>query len=219
MTTSHARSHRVWLHQRALLDAAQRDDWRAMDELLRRYESLVRAIVRSVGLPRGCERDDIAQEARLGVVSAIRDWRPARGPFGAFAAQCVRAHVINALNTAAARKHQVLSRAASLDLSAGWKTSVDPDSVSFRVSLYELIPSTSRFDQPEAMLLAREQFDRVMGTCRRRLTTRERAALIADLDGKSQEQLAAEQGSTRKAVHLALRRVRRKLAAEEALAT
>jgi RNA polymerase sporulation-specific sigma factor len=187
-----------------------------MDELLRRYESLVRAIVASVGMPRGCERDDIAQEARLGLVSAIRAWRPARGPFGAFASRCVRAHVINALNTAAARKHQLLSRAASLDLSAGWKTSVDPDSDSFRVSLYELIPSTSRFDQPEAMLLAHEQLDGVMDALPA-LTGRERAALTAHLNGKSQEQLAAEQGSTRKAVHLALARARRKLAVEEML--
>jgi len=170
-------------------------------------------------LPCGCERDDIAQEARLGLANAIRAWRPARGPFGAFAARCVRAHVINALNAAAARKHQVLSRAASLDQSVGWKTSGDCDyDSSVKVSLYELVPSTSRFDQPEAMLLARERLDWVRAAMPTRLTPKERAAVTARLNGKSQEQLAAEQGSTRKAVALALRRARRKLAAAQALA-
>ena len=67
------------------------------------------------------------------------------------------------------------------------------------------------------MLLAREELDRVLAALPT-LTARERAALTGVLNGKSHQQLAAEHGSTRKAVALALRRARRKLAAEEALA-
>ena len=86
-----------------------------------------------------------------------------------------------------------------------------------RAPLYDLIASTSRLDQPVAVLLAREELDRVLAALPA-LTARERAALTGVLNGKSHQQLAAEQGSTRKAVSLALRRARRKLAAEEALA-
>ena len=67
------------------------------------------------------------------------------------------------------------------------------------------------------MLLAREELDRVLNGLPA-LTTKERAALTGVLNGKSQQQLAAEQGSTPKAVELALRRARRKLATQEALA-
>ena len=67
------------------------------------------------------------------------------------------------------------------------------------------------------MLLAREQLDRVRAALPT-LTAKERAALTAVLNGKSHQQLADEQGTTSKAVALALRRARRKLAAEEALA-
>ena len=50
------------------------------------------------------------------------------------------------------------------------------------------------------------------------LTVKERAAVTGALNGKSQRQLADEQGSTRKAVKAALRRARDKLAASEELA-
>ena len=189
-----------------------------MDELLRRYEPLIRAVVSRARLPHGCDRDELAQEARLGLLGAIRAWQPNRGPFGAFAAHCARAHVIKALDRAGARKHQLLSLAVSLDPpSSRWVIPPDPAGDMLRASLYDVIPSRSRLDQPVAMLLAREQLDRVLAALPA-LTAKERAALTGVLNGKSHQQLATEQGSTRKAVALALRRARRKLAAEEVLA-
>ena len=200
-----------------MLQAAQRNDWRALDELLRRYESLIRAIVAGVRMPCGCEREDIAQEARVGLLSAIRAWRPARGPFGAFAAQCARSQVFNALDRAGARKHQLLSRALPLDPRSRCAGSPDPDRDLFN-SLYDVLPSPTRFDQPVAVLLAREELDWVLAAIPATLTRKERAALTGALNGKSHQQLADEQGTTKKAVALALRRARRKLAAGEALA-
>ena len=217
MATSHAPGRGTSLHLRALLEAAQRDDRRAVEELLRRYEPLVRAVVARVRPPYGCDREELAQDARLGLLGAIRAWQPDRGPFGAFAARCARGQVIKALDRAGARKHQLLSRAVSLDPPSSRWAAGDPAGEVSRASLYDVIPSNSRLDQPVAMLLAREELDRVL-TALPTLTARERAALTGVLNGKSHQQLAAEQGSTRKAVSLALRRARRKLAAQEALA-
>lgn len=188
-----------------------------MDELLRRYEPLVRAVVARVRPPYGCDREELAQDARLGLLGAIRAWQPDRGPFGVFAARCARARVLNALDRAGARKHQLLSRAVSLDRSSRTPSTPDLGDEMLRAPLYDVIASTSRPDQPVAVLLAREELGRVLAALPA-LTTRERAALTGVLNGKSHQQLAAEQGSTRKAVALALRRARRKLAAQEALA-
>lgn len=188
-----------------------------MDELLRRYEPLVRAVVARVRLTYGCERDELAQDARLGLLGAIRAWQPDRGPFGAFAARCARGQVIKALDRAGARKRQLLSRALSLDSTPAWITpSTDGDDM-FRASLYDRLASTSRLDQPVAMLLARDELDRVLAALPA-LTARERTALTGVLNGKSHQQLAVEQESTPKAIQLALRRARRKLATQEALA-
>ena len=81
---------------------------------MRRYEPLIRSVVATLRLPCRCERGDIAQEARIGLVRAIWAWRPERGPFGAFASSCARDEAIKAIDTAGAGKHQVLSRAVSL---------------------------------------------------------------------------------------------------------
>jgi RNA polymerase sigma factor (sigma-70 family) len=216
-TTSHTQGLGTSLHLLALLQAAQSDDRRAMDELLHRYEPLVRAVVARVRAPYGCDREELAQDARLGLLGAIRAWQPDRGPFGAFAARCARGQVIKALDRAGAHKHQLLSRAISLDSSLAWMAPRDTGEEMFGASLHDRLASPSRLDQPVAMLLAREELDRV-STALPALTARERAALTGVLNGKSHQQLAVEQGSNSNAVKLSLRRARRKLGAEEPLA-
>jgi RNA polymerase sigma factor (sigma-70 family) len=216
MTAPHARGHPASLHECALLHAAQRDDRRAQEELLRRYEPPIHATVRRLRLPCRCDRGDITQEALIGLLGAIRAWQPSRGPFRAFAAKCARAQVIKALDTAGARKHQVLSRALSLEVTIRAQTSLSPGEV--RCSRpFQLIDATSRRADAVATLLAREQLGGMLAALPA-LTPKGRAALTGVPNGKSQQQLADEQGSTRKAVKAALRRARDKLAVQEALA-
>ena len=217
MTAPHARGHVASLHECALLHAAQRDDRRAQEELLRRYEPLIRATVHRLRLPCRCDCSDIAQEARIGLLSAIRAWQPTRGPFRAFAARCAIAQVIKALDTAGARKHQVLSRALSLEVTVRAKTSPDAGEIGCSSPFHQLVAATRHRADPVATVLAREQLGRMLAALPA-LTLKERAALTWVLNGKSQQQLADEQGSTRKAVKAALRRARDKLAVQEALA-
>jgi DNA-directed RNA polymerase specialized sigma24 family protein len=84
---------------RWLIEAAQRGDPSAERELLRRYEPLVQRVVWKLRLPPGCEREDLAQEARVGLVAAIRAWQSERGPFPAFADRCVTNQALLALET------------------------------------------------------------------------------------------------------------------------
>jgi RNA polymerase sporulation-specific sigma factor len=98
-----------------LLEAARHGDLGAQEELVRRYEPLVQRVVWKLRLPPGCDREDLAQEARVGLLSAIQAWRPERGPFPAFADRCVTNQALLALQAACAHKHQVLSLAISLD--------------------------------------------------------------------------------------------------------
>src|ERR1700726_795027 len=100
---------------RRLLEAAQCGELGAQEELVRRYEPLVQRVVWKLRLPRGCDREDLAQEARVGLLGAIRAWQPGRGPFPAFADRCVTNQALLALKAATAHKHQVLTLAISLD--------------------------------------------------------------------------------------------------------
>jgi len=196
---------------------------------MRCYEPLIGAIVASLRLPCGCERADIAQEARLGLLQAIRAWQPARGPFRAFAALCARNHALKALDAAGARKHQLLSRARSLDdheprakaplklLENTVGAAGVPGESQFNAPLGEQLPATGTDGDPLRIVIAREQLDAVIAA-RQTMTTCERQALAGMLNDKSQRQLAAELGWSRKTVMLAQRRAREKLAAQHAIA-
>jgi RNA polymerase sigma factor (sigma-70 family) len=202
-----------------------------MEELLRRYEPLIGAIVARLRLPCGCERSDIAQEARLGLLRAIGAWQPARGPFRAFAALCARGQALKALDTAGARKHQLLSRAQSLDATnqhrRPWPrsrtpvlplmTCVEPGESLFGTTVGEQLASTGGHTDPVRALLAREHLESVLAGLPA-LTEKERTVLAGVLNDKSQQQLADEQHSTRKAISTALRRARHKLGIPDTLA-
>ena len=93
----------------------------------------------------------------------------------------------------------------------------EPGESQFNASLGEQIPSTSTDVDPLRIVIAREELDAVIAA-RQTMTTCERQALAGMLNDKSQRQLAAELGWSRKTVMLAQRRAREKLAAQDALA-
>ena len=209
------RGHGASLHERALVLAAQRADRRALEELLRRYEPLARAVAARLHVPPGCDRCDIAQEARLGVLSAIGAWRPDRGPFRALAARCAHTRALKALDAAGARKHQVLSQALPWDSSALLRDA--EHELVFTMPLYERLAISSPHGDPVATLLTREQLAEIRAALPT-LTARERIALAGVLNDRTHRQLAAEHDTTRKAIASAVARARTKLAAGEALA-
>jgi len=212
MTISAPRDPCVPHTESALLAAAQRDDQRAQTELLRRYDPLVQATLRPMRLPQRVDREDILQEARIGLLCAMRAWRPGRAAFPAFAAQCIRNRVIMVLNNAGRQKHKVLNGACSLD--APIQQSGRRLDGSGLASGHEL-PGAS--PGPEATVLLREQLAAIIAALPT-LTHKERQALAGMLNGRPQQQLAEELGGTPKAFATALRRARDKLAAIELLA-
>jgi len=208
MTTFAARGSAASLHDSALLASAQRENELALEELLRRYEPLVRATVRRLQLPDRVDADDVAQEARVGLLAAIRGWRPDRGPFCAFAATCVRNQAIKALNTAGAEKHKLLSCALSLHCAPiGTSDPEDQDGLPCDLDV------PSRLAQPEDTAVAREQLAALRAGMTV-LTQKERVALSGMLNGRSHRELADAHGVTTKAISLSLRRARDKLARE-----
>ncbi len=215
MTDLFTRTNSTGTSQR-LLEAAQRGERGAQEELVRRYEPLVQRVVWKLRLPRGCDRDDLAQEARIGLLSAIRAWQQERGPFPAFADRCVTNQALLALQTACAHKHQLLSLALSLD--SPQERSASPADGGQSPALLDTLaaPRDPRAD-PEARLLQREQLTRVLRALPT-LTDSERAGLAMALNGESYKRLAPTLIGTPKAASQAAYRARRKLAAAAAQA-
>ena len=194
-----------------LLEAAQHGDLDALEQLARLYEPLVQRVVWKLKLPLGCEREDLAQEARVGLLAAIRAWRPERGPFPAFADRCVSNQALLALEATAAQKHQVLSRAIPLDAPQYWRASPSHDRPS--PALIETL--TARRDtatDPELRLLVHEQLTSVRRALPS-LTASERAGLAMAVNGQSPTRLASTLPGSPHAASQAAHRARRKLAA------
>ena len=199
-----------------MLRAAQHDDSRAYEQLLERYSPLLNAAVYRWRPPGGLGRDDLAQEARIGFLRAVRRWQPDRGPFAPFARRCVHNYLLHALASAWAEKNWVLTGAGRLHAADvdHWRDQhryIDSsDGCGWQPNGGDRALEDRRCD-PEATTLGREQLARV-GAAMRALTEWERLALSATLAGIPHRELAVEHGVTAKAVTLAVRRARHKLA-------
>ena len=194
---------------RWLIDAAQRGDPAAERELLRRYEPLVQRVVWKLRLPPGCEREDLAQEARVGLVAAIRAWQPERGPFPAFADRCVSNQALLAIESGLPAQTPTPEPCRVARCALGHDDQRHRGGGAERCSTCSPRPAT-RTD-PESRLLVREQLIAVLRAMAS-LTPRERTAIVNTIDLKSDYRLAPVLGCTPKAASNVACRARRKLA-------
>ncbi len=188
----------IW--EQRLIRAAKRGDRAAETRLLELYEPMVRHLTRTMHLAGG-DREDLAQEARLGVLGAIRAWDPERRvPFKSFAWLCAIREARMAVNASRAGKHQPLNAARTLHRA-------DDDGH----ALEETLEATGRPDEdPVAKLLGRERLQGILERATR-LTELERRALALSATDHSHRQCARKLGVGERAVNNALQRARRKL--------
>ncbi len=187
--------------EQRLIAAAKHGDHVAEAQLLELYEPMVRRITGLLYLPGG-EREDLAQEARLGILAAIRAWDPGRSvPFRCFAWLCAVREANTAVNAARAAKHQPLNHARSLHRPVGEDGAPLEDT---------LIAAGRPDDDPVAKTLGRERLRAVLdGT--RALTELERGALAMSANDRTHRDSARALGVGERAVNNALQRARRKL--------
>jgi len=184
----------IW--EQRLIWAAKRGDRAAEARLLDHYEPMVGHLTRTLHLAGG-DREDLAQEARLGVLGAIRAWDPDRRvPFKSFAWLCAIREARMAVNASRAGKHQPLNAARTLHRT-------DDEG--------HALEATGRPDEdPVAKTLGRERLQGILERATR-LTELERRALALSATDHSHRQCARKLGVGERAVNNALQRARRKL--------
>ena len=174
----------------------------AEDELIERYTRLVRICARPYFLAGG-DSEDLTQEGFLGLINAIRSYKPESGTsFRAYAEVCIRNRIVSAVRTASRKKHDPLNDGVSLE----YVILSEEDRQSSKIQPEVFSRS------PEEQLLARESEKEFYSTFSRCLSSFETQVLFRFLDGLTYRQIAGEVGRTEKAVDNAVQRIRRKLA-------
>ena len=185
-----------------IVEIKEKNNTSAMDYLIHRYRSFVRAKARSYFLI-GADREDIIQEGMIGFYKAVRDFKSDKlASFHAFAELCVTRQIITAIKTATRQKHIPLNSYVSLN-----KPIYEEDSDR---TLLDVI-SGVKVSDPEELIISREEFLAIEKKMSEILSELEWQVLMAYLDGKSYQEIALSLDRHVKSIDNALQRVKRKL--------
>lgn len=172
----------------------------AEEILVSRYFGLVRICARPYYLAGG-SFEDVTQEGLLGLLSAVREFSPAKNvPFKNFAEFCIKKRIYSGLRAASRNKHMPLNTYLPID-------SLSNDSM----DTVDLVFSRSETN-PEELFLSRERYEELFTELKGLLSSLEAKILELYLEGLTVREISASTGRTPKSVDNAIWRVRRKLA-------
>lgn len=161
-------------------------DQEAFGRIVRRMEPLIHTQIHSLRCD-GIEDEDLAQEALMGLLAAVRTYRPAGGAaFTTYATTCIRHRLLDVVRRYGPRVSQEVPLESDSDF---------PDSSG----------------DPALRLQAQEETDHLLKQIQQRLTDLEYKVLLLRLSECSYEEIATRLGITKKAVDNAVQRLRRKL--------
>lgn len=189
------------LDDNKLAELAREHDEEAFEEIVNRYRNRVLICTRPYFLM-GADKEDLIQEAFLGLYKAIRDYDSTVGNFRAFALLCVKRQVITAIKTATREKHKVhyasLSIHTPVDKNNGEKVFLD------------IIPNTTS-PEPEGLAIVRDMVKDAKELVESNLSALEVKCLSLYLNGLSYNEIAQELGRNYKSVDAAINRAKIKL--------
>lgn len=162
-------------------------DQQAFARIVRRMEPLIHSQVRQFR-DAGIEEDDLAQEALLGLLAAVKGYRPTTGAaFTTYATVCIRHRLISVA------RHQGPRH-------------------TFEMPMEEDLDLTDTTADPALRIQEREALEGLLGRLQQRLTPMEYQVLMLRLGDASYDTIATRLGITKKAVDNAVQRLRRKMA-------
>ncbi|SMC51055.1 sigma-70 family RNA polymerase sigma factor [Papillibacter cinnamivorans] len=177
-------------------------DRKAEEAIVTRYNRLVRACARPYFLAGG-DSEDLIQEGMVGLLKAVREYDPAKqASFRTYAEICIRSRLYSAIKAAARDKHTPLNRSIPLETPFFDKNT---DLMTYRAS-------NLRQNNPEELIIGREEFAERLDGLKGQLSEFEAKILGYYLKGLSYLEIAAEVNRSPKSVDNAVQRIRRKLA-------
>jgi RNA polymerase sporulation-specific sigma factor len=173
----------------------------ALVDLLERYRRFARAKARSYFLVGG-DREDVVQEAMIGLYKAVRDYEPGRdASFRSFADLCITRQILTAVKAATRQKHVPLNAYVPLDR---------PESPDSARPLRDSIVDDGG-DDPLRRVLDTDELRELRAVVGEVLSGLETEVLDLYVEGRSYQEIAEHLGRHVKSVDNALQRIKRKL--------
>ena len=171
----------------------------AQERLMHKYKPLVRMKASAYFLM-GADKEDLVQEGMLGLFKAIRDYNAEKSNFFSFAELCITRQIISAVKAATRQKHMPLNSALSL------QSTLSQSDLSL-----EQVLASRQCNDPQEILLQRQQMDTMRTAMQSMLSPFEKEVLKRYLHGLTYQQMAQELGRSEKSIDNALQRVKNKL--------
>lgn len=153
----------------------------------------------------GSEKSDLEQEAKIGLLKAINDYKDVNNnTFKNFAILCCRRHIFTAIGTARRKKFSSLNNAVRLD---------DPilsnDGNNQSLSELDILEDHTNLSSIEHILIS-EEFEYLTELLLNELTDLEKQIFLAYIDDTSYKNIAKTLKLTAKCVDNGLMRIRKK---------
>ena len=186
-----------------LVMRCRNDDEKALDALIRKYQSFVRLKASSYFIAGG-DSDDLIQEGLVGLYKAVRDFRPDKETsFRSFAELCITRQIITAIKTATRYKHAALNSYVSFSQTPAGQDEGD-------VTVGDALAGPS-VDDPAVCVISSEELQSLVFQLGTGLSSLESNSLRLFLADFSYEEMAVELGCDTKTIDNALQRVKRKI--------
>lgn len=177
------------------------------EEIYSEFRGLARHKASEYFPPGGGDRDDLEQEALIGLWKAQRDYDESRNSsFGSFASLCISRNVITHLKTQTRGKHRPLNEGVSMDNPINGDHNEEDDSN----GLHDFLPSTYR-STPEEILIYKEWLESLTDVFFGFSSLEQHAYELVCLQGFSYFEASNILDVSEKALDNALQRAKRKL--------
>jgi RNA polymerase sporulation-specific sigma factor len=187
-----------------LLARAQDGADDALAALIDRYRRFARNKARAYFLV-GADRDDVEQEALIGLYKAARDFRPEHdASFRSFAELCITRQILTAIKAATRQKHQALNQYVSLQAER-------PGDDGGERSMEEVLPLHRADIDPAELLVTAERYRDLRQRLLEVLSAFEVDVLRLYAEGRSYQEIGERLDRHVKAVDNALQRIKRKV--------
>jgi RNA polymerase sporulation-specific sigma factor len=176
-----------------LLESYRSGNQEAVAVLFARYASLVNRSIANYSIA-GVDKDDLKQEAFMGLFSAIRTFKKDQNAsFYTYANHCIANRLKNFLAASSTNKAQILNQSIPID----------------EVENYKLLENKPT--NPESIFIQKESYQSLIELMNSVLSNLEREVMNLYLCGCDYQLIASKLNSSPKTVDNALQRARRKL--------